>query len=288
VVFAGDHGIALEPVSAYPREVTYQMVLNFLAGGAAINVFAKQHGIGLKVVNAGVDHDFESQASLLNVPVAKGTKNFLHEPAMSAEECAKAIEQGAAIVRELHETGTNVIGFGEMGIGNTSSAAMIMHYICGLPIESCVGHGTGLDDSQLATKLEILGKAKARHGALDDPLAILATFGGFETAMMTGAYLQAAELGMTILVDGFIATSALLVAHRLEPAVLDYCIFSHQSDEQGHKLMLQHLQARPLMQLGLRLGEGTGAAIAYPLVVSSATFLNQMASFEAAHVSDKA
>lgn len=287
VVFAGDHGIADEGVSAYPREVTYQMVLNFLAGGAAISVLAGQHGLGLTVVNAGVDHAFEPHPSLIDTPIAGGTKNFLHEPAMSAEECDKAMAQGAAIVRSLHEQGTNVVGFGEMGIGNTSSAAVLMHYFCGVPLDDCVGRGTGLDDEQCARKLNVLLRARAKHGDIDDPLTILATFGGFEIAMMTGAYLQAAELGMVILVDGFVATAALLAAHRLAPAVLDYCMFSHQSEERGHQRMLAHLQAQPLLRLNLRLGEGSGAALAYPLVESSVRILNQMASFEDAHVSQK-
>lgn len=287
VVFAADHGIAKEPVSAYPRDVTYQMVLNFLAGGAAISVLAQSNGLGLYVVNSGVDHDFSEHPNLINTPIAKGTNNFLHEPAMSSEECERAIEQGAAVVRQLHEQGTNVIGFGEMGIGNTSSAAMIMHYLCYMPLGDCIGRGTGLDNGQLARKQEILHRAKSHHGAIDDPLAVLTAFGGFETAMMVGAYLQAAELSMVVLVDGFIATSALLVAHKLHPNVIGYCIFSHQSKEQGHRLMLQHLDAKPLMRLDLRLGEGTGAALAYPLVASSVAFLNKMASFEAAHVSQQ-
>jgi nicotinate-nucleotide--dimethylbenzimidazole phosphoribosyltransferase len=287
LVFAGDHGIAAEGVSAFPAEVTPQMVLNFLSGGAAINVFARQNGIELVVVDAGVNFAFDPQSKLVDAKIASGTRNFLREPAMSIEQCEQAIARGAALVSEAHQAGTNVIGFGEMGIANTSSAAILACLASGAPLSACVGRGTGIDDAGLAHKLNILQQAMKRHGPPEKPLAALAAFGGFEIAMMTGAMLRAAELRMVLLIDGFIATAALATAARFHPEVLEYCVFSHRSHEQGHRLLLQHLAAKPLLDLGLRLGEGTGAALAYPLVAAAVAFLNEMASFESAGVSEK-
>jgi nicotinate-nucleotide--dimethylbenzimidazole phosphoribosyltransferase len=286
-VFAGDHGIAAEGVSAYPSEVTAQMVLNFLAGGAAINVFARANGIELTVVDAGVDHAFAPHPHLVDAKIGRGTRNFLREPAMSAEQCALALARGAEIVSTASGAGTNVIGFGEMGIGNTSSAAALAAIATGAPISACVGRGTGLDDAGLARKQDVLERALERHAAAQAPLDALAAFGGFEIAMMAGAMLRAAELRMVLLVDGFIATAALATAARLHPETIDYCVFSHRSSEHGHALLLRHLGARPLLDLGLRLGEGTGAALAYPLLVAAASFLNEMASFDSAGVSGK-
>lgn len=285
LVFAGDHGIVAEGVSAYPQDVTWQMVMNFLNGGAAINVFCRQHNIVLQVVDAGVNHTFPKNApGLIHSKAGRGTANFALEPAMTVAQAQTCIDTGAAIVRRIHATGCNVIGFGEMGIGNTSSAAVLMSLLCGIPLPQCVGRGTGLDDKALNHKLAVLTKAVAAQGWPNTPIEILATYGGFEIAQMTGAILQAAESGMAVLIDGFIASSAFLVAHALEPAVKDYGIFCHQSREQGHKLLLDHLQAQPLLSLGMRLGEGTGAAVAYPLLVSAVSFLNEMASFESAGV----
>jgi nicotinate-nucleotide--dimethylbenzimidazole phosphoribosyltransferase len=289
VVFAGDHGIAHEGVSPFPQEVTYQMVFNFLQGGAAINVFTKQNGINIKVVDAGVNFDFSGHPGLVHAKVAMGTKSFLHEPAMTTAQCETAIEKGAAIVKELHEQGCNVIGFGEMGIANTSAAAVIMSLLCNIPLEQCIGRGTGLDDEGLIRKKVILAEAIIRHNRIEKtPLNVLSTFGGFEIAMMCGAMLQAAAAGMLILADGFITTAALLVASGINERVLDYSIFTHQSGEQGHRLMLAHLKAVPLLDLGMRLGEGTGAAVAYPVIQAAVSFLNEMASFESAGVSNKA
>ncbi len=285
VVFAGDHGIATEGVSLYPQSVTYQMVLNFLAGGAAINVFAKQHNINLHIVDAGVNHEFESHPQLLNYKIAPGTKNFLKKPAMTKQQCEQAIGQGATLVKDIHQAGCNVISFGEMGIGNTSSASMLAHFLAHIPLEDCVGKGTGLDKSGVTHKLTILQQAIAKHPMDGNVLKTLSTFGGFEIAMMAGAYLQATELKMLILVDGFIATSALLVAVKLYPAILDYCIFSHQSQEKGHRLVLKYLKAKSLLNLEMRLGEGSGAAVAFPIIQSAVHFLNEMASFESAGVS---
>ncbi|PWV56189.1 nicotinate-nucleotide--dimethylbenzimidazole phosphoribosyltransferase [Chitinophaga sp. S165] len=289
VVFAGDHGIAREGVSPFPQEVTYQMVFNFLQGGAGINVFARQSGIQIKVVDAGVNFDFNQHPDLVHAKIDMGTKSYLHEPAMTIAQCEEAIEKGAAIVKEMQQSGCNVIGFGEMGISNTSSAAIIMSLLCDIPLEQCIGRGTGLDDEGLTKKRVILAEAMIRHNNLEKtPTNVLSTFGGFEIAMMCGAMLQAAADGMIILIDGFITTAALLTASKIDPQVLDYCIFTHQSNEQGHYLMLAHLKAVPLLSLGMRLGEGTGAAVAYPVIQAAVNFLNEMASFESAGVSNKA
>ncbi len=285
VVFAGDHGIAAEGVSPYPQEVTYQMVLNFLAGGAAINVFCAQNNIDIKIVDAGVAADFDPHPKLINAKIGAGTRNYLREPAMTGGEAAQAIVNGAGIVQEIHTGGCNVIGFGEMGIGNTSSASILMSLLGEIPIEDCVGRGTGLDDAGLAKKRETLASAIAANPTDGTPLSVLATFGGFEIAMMVGAMLQAAELEMVVLIDGFITTAALLVASKMYPEVLDYCVFSHQSDEQGHQKMLALFNADPILHLGMRLGEGSGAAVAYPILQSAVNFLNDMASFESANVS---
>jgi nicotinate-nucleotide--dimethylbenzimidazole phosphoribosyltransferase len=288
VVFAGDHGIAKEGVSPYPQEVTWQMVFNFLQGGAGINVFAKQHGIAIKVVDAGVNYTFPAHPDLIDLKVAPGTASYLHGPAMSMEQCETAMSRAAELVAQLHTAGTNVIGFGEMGIGNTSAAAMIMSLLCGIPLEQCIGRGTGLDDKGLEKKKAILSEAmRTQMPAEITPMSVLHTFGGFEVAMICGAMLKAAELKMVVLVDGFITTAALLVAAEMQPAILDHCIFAHQSNEQGHQQLLGYLKAEPLLQLGMRLGEGTGAAVAYPLVQSAVAFLNEMASFASAGVSNK-
>lgn len=290
VIFAGDHGIAHSGVSAFPQAVTAQMVFNFLRGGAAINVFAKTSGMALKIVNSGVAEtikDFANHPDFINTPIALGTKSFATEAAMSADQAQQALAAGAAVVRQLSAGGCNVIGFGEMGIANTSAAACIISRLAGLPLEQCVGRGTGVDDAGLARKLAVLQGAMTLHSAAKKPLDVLAAFGGFEIAMMTGAYLEAIKQKMLIIVDGFITTSALLVASQMTPAVLDYCVYSHLSHEAGHRAVLAHLKADPLLQLDLRLGEGTGAALAYPLVVAAAAFLNDMASFASAGVSEK-
>ena len=289
LVFAGDHGIVDSGVSPYPQAVTMQMVMNFLQGGAAINVFAKQNNMALRVVDAGVNYTFTSQPNLIDAKVGLGTRNFLNEPAMTIYQCEQALTRGAELATKEIADGCNVLGFGEMGIGNTSSAATIMASLCDLPIEQCVGRGTGLDDAGLEKKTALLKQALAYHHDLDknNPLEVLATLGGFEIAMMAGAMLGAAKHNALLLIDGFIATSALLLAAKMQPNILDYCVFTHCSDESGHQLMLQHLKAKPLLSLALRLGEGTGAALAYPLVQAAVSFLNEMASFESAQVSVK-
>ncbi len=285
VVFAGDHGVVAEGISAYPQSVTWQMVENFLAGGAAINVFARQSGCKLLVVDAGVNHDFGAREQLIDRKVGRGTANFAQQAAMSAAECEAAMAHGAQIVASLPG---NVIGFGEMGIGNTTAAAALMHKLTGARVAECVGAGTGLTAEGILHKQHVIEAAVARHAGVDKPFDILATFGGFEIAMMAGAMLHAAERRMVLLIDGFIVTSALLVAARINPDILGYCVFSHCSDEHGHRRMLVHLEARPLLSLGLRLGEGTGCALALPLLQAASAFLRQMATFESAQVSDKA
>lgn len=288
LVCAGDHGAAKAGVSAYPQEVTWQMVENFLAGGAAINVLARQAGMSLIVADSGVNHVFGPRDGLLDAKVAPGTASYLEGAAMSAEQCASAVQRGAAVARELAASGCNVLGLGEMGIGNTAAASLLTHCVTGLPLSSCVGRGTGLDDAGLARKRELLARALDEWRDRDDqPLHILARFGGFEIAMLTGAMLAAAEAGMIVLIDGFIVTSALLVAYRMQPAVRDYCVFAHRSEEAGHRGQLEYLKAEPLLDLGLRLGEGTGAALAYPLVKAACAFLDEMASFESAGVSNR-
>ena len=287
VVFAGDHGIAAEGVSAYPQAVTQQMVLNFLSGGAAINVFTRQHGLNLYIVDAGVNADLPNDPYLLKRKIARGTRNFRQEPAMTAAQCEEAVAQGAEVVAMMGQAGCNMIAFGEMGIANTSAAAVIMSLLGPVPLETCVGRGAGLDDPGLARKIQVLQAAIRQHAIAPEPFPVLTTYGGFEIAMLCGAFLQAAAERMIILVDGFIVTAALLVAARLYPAVPDYCIFSHLSDEAGHQKLLALLNADPLLHLNLRLGEGTGAVLAYPLVESAVRLLNEMASFASAGVSTK-
>ena len=284
LVFAADHGIVAENISAYPQSVTWQMVENFLAQGAAINVFARQNGCALHVIDAGVNHDFGIRDGLIDKKIACGTRNFAQGSAMTAEQRDSALRHGMALAAELDG---NVIGFGEMGIGNTTAAAAIMHKIAGIPVAECVGAGTGLSAAGVLHKQQVIEQAASRHANVSEALEILSTFGGFEIAMMVGAMLQAAERRMVLLIDGFIVTSALMIAARLQPAILDYCVFSHCSDENGHRKMLNHLDARPLLQLNLRLGEGTGCALALPLLQAAVNFMREMATFESAQVSKK-
>lgn len=287
LVFAGDHGVASAGVSPYPQEVTRQMVLNFLAGGAAINVFARQNGMAVRVVDAGVNYDFGAFEGLTNAKIDFGTRNFLEAPAMTQAQCMEAMAKGAALAEEEVARGSNVLGFGEMGIGNTSSAALITSMLCQLPLEQCVGRGTGLDDVGLQKKRQLLATALDKHAVGHDPLDVLAAFGGFEIAMMAGAMLGAAQRRALLLVDGYIATAALLVAASLYPTIKDYCVFAHESGEPGHARQLAWLGVEPLLSLDMRLGEGTGAALAYPLVQAAVNFLNEMASFESAGVSER-
>jgi nicotinate-nucleotide--dimethylbenzimidazole phosphoribosyltransferase len=284
VVFAGDHGLARQGVSAYPSDVTWQMVENFLAGGAAVSVLARQHGLALSVVDAGVAHDFAPREGLLQRKIAPGTADASVGPAMTPAQCWAAVQAGIDVVRGLPG---NVLLLGEMGIANSSAAALLLSRVAGLPLVQCVGRGTGLDDAALAHKHVVLERALQANAAAVLPLDALAALGGFEIAMMTGAVLQAAHERRVVVVDGFITGAAVVVAHALAPQVLDYCVFAHRSEEAGHRHMLAHLGAEPLVDLRLRLGEGSGAALAWPLIVSSVKLLAEMASFESAGVSDR-
>lgn len=292
VVFAADHGIAATGlVNPYPQAVTAQMVLNFIGKGAAINVFTKQHHIQLLVVDAGVKtqfNDIPPGTGLIDAKQGPGTKDYLQEEAMSMEQVNNAILKGREIVHQLAMKSCNCIGFGEMGIGNTSSASLIMSAVTGMPLEECIGRGTGVNDEQLAIKMKTLQIVYLKHQLErfgNEPLQLLSRIGGFEIAMMVGAYLQAFDDKMIIVVDGFITTAALLLARKIQPVILQNCIFAHTSGEQGHTAMLEFLEAAPLLHLGMRLGEGTGAALAIPLIQSAVAFLNEMASFESAGVS---
>ncbi|MEQ9363452.1 MAG: nicotinate-nucleotide--dimethylbenzimidazole phosphoribosyltransferase [Leptospirales bacterium] len=332
LIFAGDHGATEAGISPYPKEVTAQMVRNFLHGGAAINVFARQNGLRLFVIDAGVDADFpdalllpvseaerlfdrnpeESSLMILDAKVRRGTRNFVKEDALTPQELAQCFEHGAGIARGLVARGATAVGFGEMGIGNTSAASLLQAVLTGRPLKDCVGRGTGHNDEGLKRKGEILARALRRFESAQGfgaPLAreanhdfrapsgdesaklarsALLAFGGLEMAMMAGAMIEAAANRMLVMVDGYITTAAALAAVAIEPALREYCVFSHVSGEQGHRAMLAWLDARPLLDLDMRLGEGTGAALAFSVVTGAANFLNEMASFEDAGVSDRA
>lgn len=281
-VFAADHGLTKHGTSAYPSAVTAQMVYNFLQGGAAINVLARQHNIKLKVVDAGVDADFTAHAQLLDYKVRHGSRDALTEPAMSAAECLAALESGMKVVENSEG---NLLIVGEMGIGNTSAASLLLARLGDIPIDDCIGRGTGLDDAGLQHKVSILTQVLAQHSEAQAPFDVLAALGGLEIAMMAGALIQAASERRVLLIDGFIASSALLAAERLAPGVAQYAIFAHHSVEPGHAHLLKLLNAEPLLNMGMRLGEGSGAALAYPLLQSACAIINEMASFNDAGIS---
>ncbi|ARC88346.1 nicotinate-nucleotide--dimethylbenzimidazole phosphoribosyltransferase [Rhodovulum sp. MB263] len=279
-IFAADHGIAAEGVSRFPQEVTRQMVLNYLADGAGANAFARAVGARMKVVDAGIAGAPFGREGLIERRIGAGTKSFLHEPAMSAEDCDRALEEGRRLGAE---SPADAVAYGEMGIANTASAAALGHKLTGVGLEALVGRGTGLDDDGLTHKRQVLERAAARTGALG-PKETLAEYGGFEIAMMTGAMIGAAEARKVVIVDGFIATAAALIAARVAPSTRAAMVFSHRSEEQGHGVLLDALGAEPLLRLGLRLGEGTGALLAWPLLVAAGEMLNTMASFDDAGV----
>jgi nicotinate-nucleotide--dimethylbenzimidazole phosphoribosyltransferase len=286
-VFAGDHGIATDGVSAYPQAVTGQMLLNYLQGGAAINVLARQQGITLRVVDAGVASDIGDHANLAARAVARGTRNFRIEPAMTTEQCAQALDTGKALAKEALQQGSNALLFGEMGIGNTACASMLLHRRTGWSLEDCVGRGTGLDDVGLARKRERLAEASARCPGKLTPMETLTEFGGFELAMITGALLATADQKCIAVIDGFAVSVAALLAIEIDPRVRSRCVYSHCSAEHAHRKLLAHLDVRPLLDLGMRLGEGTGAALAWPLIDAAARLMTEMASFESAGVADR-
>jgi len=283
VLFAGSHGAA-HRVSAYPPEVTWQMVENFLAGGAAINVMARSLDVALHIVDAGVDHDFGPREGLIDASVMRGTRDYTDPAcpgAMTEDECTQALMRGIALGRRLQ---VDALGFGEMGIGNTASASLLMHGLTGVPLAQCVGAGAGLDDAGVVRKLTLLDESLRLRARPSSPLGWLATYGGLEIAMMAGAMLGAASRGAVLVIDGFIVSAAMLVASRLDPAVRHYAVYAHRSAELGHRLLLAHLQAQPLLDLGLRLGEGTGAALAMPLLRTACAIARDMASFADAGV----
>lgn len=282
LVCAGDHGLAAHGVSAYPSDVTWQMVENFLAGGAAISVLSRQHGVDLTVADCGVRHDFAPRRGLVQCKVAPGTADALQGPAMTESQAQQAVTNGMDIVRQLPG---NALLIGEMGIGNTSAASLILARLAELDVAECTGAGTGLDDAGIRRKTEVLQAVLARHPSATTPWQVLQAFGGFEIATLVGAVLQAAQQRRVVVVDGFIASAAVLVASRLYPTVLERCVFAHRSNERGHRPMLQALGADALLDLGLRLGEGSGAMLAWPLLVSACAILNEMASFDSAGVS---
>ena len=284
LVCAADHGLAARGVSAFPSDVTWQMVENFLSGGAAVSVLARQHGLALTVVDCGVRRDFAPRERLVVRKIAHGTADASTGPAMTAAQCAEAIDNGIALVRSLPG---NALLLGEMGIGNTSSASMLLARLAGIDIDLCTGIGTGLDAEGRIRKTAVLREVLKLHADAVDPLDALAAFGGFEVATLVGAVLQAAQERRVIVVDGFIASAAVLVAEALQPHVVQRCIAAHASAEPGHLLLLERLGLEPLLHLGLRLGEGSGAALAWPLLESACLILREMASFEAAGVSRK-
>lgn len=287
ILFAADHGILAQGVSVSPKEVTWQQSYHFLQGGAGISFLCRQHGFRLMVVDAGIDHDMDYSSGIIDMKVRKGTRDFSVEAAITPDEFELCLERGAKCVDMAHADGCNVISFGEMGCGNTSASSVWMHLLAGIPLAQCIGAGAGLDGKGVSHKLEVLSAAVKKFKTDNKTYSvkdILCYFGGLEMAMAVGAMLRAASLRMVILVDGFIMSACMLAASKLCPEVLDYAIFGHQGDESGHKLLLQSMNARPLLHLDLRLGEGSGAVCAYPIVQSAVNMINQMDSFRKASV----
>jgi nicotinate-nucleotide--dimethylbenzimidazole phosphoribosyltransferase len=272
-VFAGDHGLNAEGVSAYPSAVTAAMVATYLLGRACVNAFAAVSDVEVMVIDAGVDADLAPHPLLIDAKVRKGSRNAAREPALTPNEVADALDRG---LRFGAEAMADVVALGEMGIGNTAAAALVMHRLLPAPLEACVGLGAGHDAAGFARKTAAVQKA-AERSAASEPLAVLAEFGGLEIVMMAGAAIGAASRRKVVLVDGFITTVAVLAAIRMEPAVRDYCVFAHTSAERGHRLLLEGLNAEPLLDLGLRLGEGTGAVLAAPLLQAAARLMTDVA-----------
>lgn len=286
IIFAGDHGIAAENVSAYPQAVTAQMVRNFLDGGAAISVMARTLGWNLLIVDAGVVSDLPSHPMLRNHKIARGTKNFLYQPAMTEEQMNQALSCGQEIVRELHKNGCSLIGLGEMGIGNSSSASALLGLLLNLSLEQLVGPGTGLNRAGMKHKTQVLKNACILHSETrtEGTMAALAAVGGFEMVMLAGAAREAASRQIPVMVDGLIVTASLLALVRTEPKVREALLFAHRSPEPGHQHALRALSAEPYLDLELRLGEGTGAALLLPLAQAAVEILETMATFESAGI----
>ena len=291
-VFAADHGITSEGVSAYPSEVTRQMVLNFLAQGAAINVLAKLHRVEMNVIDVGVDADFADLDGLRSCKVRKGTRNMLHEAAMSDTEMDRALEVGLMLAGEAKDQGQSLLAAGEMGIGNTSAATAITSVLTKTPVERVTGGGTGLDATAQLHKRQIIEAVMEKHfastgsGSTPHALNVLRCVGGLEIAAMTGLILGAARYGIAVVADGFISTAAAAVAFAIEPRVRDYLFAGHQSEEPGHRVLLDYIGLKPILSLNMRLGEGTGAVLAMPVIESAMALYNQMATFASAGVSE--
>ena len=282
LLLGGDHGIEREGVSVSPREVTWQQMINFTRGGGGVNMFCRQHGFKLRIVDVGVDYDLSRIDGIIDRKIAPGTRNFLYEPAMTEEEFDKAIQVGADLVDDCVEEGCRVLSIGEMGIANTSPSSIWMSLFGDIPLKDCIGAGAGLNSAGISHKYEVLRKAveRFRTSGCDE----LRYFGGFEMIAAIGAMLRGAEQHLVVLIDGFIMTACALAAIRLYPASKDYMIFTHCGDESGHKMMLDLVDAKPLLHLGLRLGEGTGALCAFPLVDSAVRMMNEMNNFDKAKI----
>jgi nicotinate-nucleotide--dimethylbenzimidazole phosphoribosyltransferase len=294
LLLGGDHGVEREGVSVSPREVTWQQMINFTRGGGGVNMFCRQHGFKLRIVDVGVDYDFSNIDGIIDRKIARGTKNFLYEPAISEEEFDRAIQIGSDLVDDCAAEGCRILCIGEMGIGNTSPSSIWMSIFGNIPLKDCIGAGAGLNNDGIRHKYEVLSKAVSQWGQdtlchahdtkYPDPIVTLRYFGGFEMIAAIGAMLRAAEQHLIILVDGFIMTACALAAIRLYPASQDYMIFTHCGDESGHKMMLDIINANPLLHLGLRLGEGTGALCAFPIIDSAVRMMNEMNNFDNAKI----
>ena len=287
LLLGGDHGIEREGVSVSPREVTWQQMINFTRGGGGVNMFCRQHGFKLRIVDVGVDYDLSNVSGIINRKIARGTKNFLYEPAMSEEEFDRAIAVGVDLVDACIAEGCRVLSIGEMGIANTSPSSIWMHLFGNIPLEECIGAGAGLDTPGIRHKYEVLSQAVEHYHHWSEnqsQVAPLRYFGGYEMIAAIGAMLRAAEQHLIILVDGFIMTACAIAAVQLYPAAQDYMVFTHCGDESGHKKMLDIVQAKPLLHLGLRLGEGTGALCAFPIIDSAVRMMNEMNNFDNAKI----
>ena len=284
LLLGGDHGIEREGVSVSPREVTWQQMINFTKGGGGVNMFCRQHGFDLSIVDVGVDYDLSAYPAILNRKIARGTKNFLYEPAMSKTEYEQALSVGIDLVDECKEKGCRILSIGEMGIANTSPSSIWMHLFTGIPLKDCIGAGAGLDTIGIRHKYEILQRAVENYKLCTTNYPPIPYFGGFEMVTAIGAMLRAAELHLIILIDGFIMTACAMAACHLYPHAKDYMIFTHCGDESGHQRMLDALDAEPLLRLGLRLGEGTGALCAFPIIDSAVRMMNEMNNFDNANI----
>ncbi len=288
LLLGGDHGIEREGVSVSPREVTWQQMLNFTRGGGGVNMFCRQHGFKLRIVDVGVDYDFTGVPGIIDRKIARGTRNFLYEPAMTDDEFNRALLVGVDLVDTCTAEGCRILSIGEMGIGNTSPSSIWMHIFGNIPLDECIGAGAGLNNDGIRHKYEVLSMALTRHqsflSTIASPLSPLRVFGGFEMIAAIGAMLRAAEQHLIILIDGFIMTACALAAIRLYPASQDYMVFTHCGDESGHKRMLDIVDAKPLLNLGLRLGEGTGALCAFPIIDSAVRMMNEMNNFQNAKI----